>query len=118
MIFGAALIALGVIGYLAPEMLGQFENVSPTALIPAGLGAVMLLCGFIALIKPGSRKHAMHTAALVGVLGVAGGFMPLSRSEFNFQKASAVSGLLMVSLSALFVLLCVKSFIDARKSRA
>ena len=70
-----------------------------------------------AFAKPSLRKHVMHLAALIGVVGFAGGFMPMQRTDFNFGKASAVSGALLSGLSLLFVFMCVRSFIAARKSR-
>ena len=117
LIFGGLLIGLGLIGYYAPGTFGQYDKVSMTSLIPAWIGGVLVGCGLLVLAKPATRKHAMHLAALAGVIGFAGGFMPLFRSNFNFSKASAVSGLLLSALSLLFVLLCVKSFRDARKAR-
>jgi len=118
LIFGALLIALGLVGYLQGDLLGDPGKAqSPTALIPAFIGGVIALCGLITLLAPGARKHAMHLAALAGVIGFLGGFMPLVSSNFNFQKASAVSGMLMIGLCLLFVLLCIKSFIAARKAR-
>lgn len=117
LIFGTLLIALGLIGYFEPGTFGEYDKVSMTSLIPAWIGIALVLCGVITVLKPAARKHAMHLAALVGVFGFVGGFMPLFRSNFNFNKASAVSGVLLSALSLLFVLLCVKSFIDARKAR-
>jgi hypothetical protein len=117
LLFGVAFIVLGLVGYFAPGTLGDYDKVSMTALIPAWVGGVLVICGLVVQAKPEMRKHAMHVAALAGLVGFLGGFMPLFRSEFNFDKASAVSGLLMISLSLLFVVLCVKSFIDARKAR-
>lgn len=118
-IFGGLLVALGLVGYLNPDLLGEHDpsKTSMTALIPAFVGGLIVLCGVIVLLKPEARKHAMHAAALVGVLGFLGGFMPLFRSNFDFKKASAVTGVLMSGLSLMFVILCVKSFIDARRAR-
>ncbi|MCE9531076.1 MAG: hypothetical protein K8T89_08120 [Planctomycetes bacterium] len=118
LLFGGLLIGLGLIGYLKPEMLGSFDKISPTALIPAFIGALILIAGIVTILKPTLKKHMMHVAALAGVFGVIGGFMPMNRSGFDFSKASAVTGILMTSLSVIFVTLCVKSFIDARKARA
>jgi drug/metabolite transporter (DMT)-like permease len=117
LLFGALLVAVGVIGYSAPGAFGEYDKVSMTSLIPAFVGAALILCGLIVMAKPALRKHLMHAAALIGILGFLGGFMPLQRSGFNFSKASAVSGALMSGLSLVFVVLCVKSFIDARKAR-
>jgi glucose uptake protein GlcU len=119
-LFGALLIVLGLVGYLAPDKLGEVgpEGTSPTALIPAGIGAILVLCGLIVEFKPATRKHVMHLAALVGLLGAIGAVMPLRRSNMDFSKASAVSGLLMLLLCGLFVVLCVRSFVLARIARA
>jgi hypothetical protein len=117
LVFGGLLIGVGVIGYTDPSKFGEYDKVSATSLIPAYFGAVLVLCGLIVIVKPGARKHAMHLAALTGLLGAAGGIMPLQRSGFNFSKASAVSGVLMTGLSILFVILCVRSFIRARQAR-
>src|SRR5262245_39968665 len=107
-LFGVLLIALGLVGYFAPTTLGEVgpEGKSPTALIPAGIGGVLLMCGLIVESKPSAHKHAMHLAAAVGFIGAIGGIMPLQRSKMDFSKASAVSGLLMIILCGLFVLLC------------
>jgi hypothetical protein len=94
---------------------------SPTALIPAAIGVVLVLCGLLAF-KESLRKHVMHLAVIVGLVGAIGGFMPLIRQynksgSFNPAKPSAISGEIMILVCAVFVGLCVKSFIDARKAR-
>jgi len=117
LLFGGLLVALGSVSYLNPEMLGTFENKSPTALIPAAIGAVIILAGILSILKPTLRKHAMHLAVLAGVFGVVGGFMPMNRGGFDFAKASVKAGILTTAISAVFVFLCVRSFIAARKAR-
>ena len=51
---------------------GEVQRVEPkykkTALIPAAFGLALLLCGALAL-KESRKKHAMHAAAMVGLLG-------------------------------------------------
>ncbi|MSR51956.1 MAG: hypothetical protein EXS09_01535 [Gemmataceae bacterium] len=120
MLFGALLVLLGLVGYYAPEKFGEVgpEGTSPTALIPAALGGLLFLCGVIVALAPHTRKHVMHVAALLGLIGAAGGFMPLMRSKMDFSKASAVSGLMMIVLCCVFLVLCVRSFIRARIARA
>lgn len=119
MLFGVLLIALGLVGYFVPEKLGDVgpKGTSPTALIPAGIGAVLFICGLIVEFAPHLRKHVMHLAAAVGLIGALGGVMPLMRSEMDFSKSSAVSGLLMIILCGLFVVLCVRSFVLSRIAR-
>ena len=71
MLFGVLLIVLGLVGYFAPDVLGENDpgKTSPTALIPAGIGAVLLICGLVASAAPHLRKHVMHLAAVVGLIG-------------------------------------------------
>jgi membrane associated rhomboid family serine protease len=65
--FGAVLIALGLFGYFGSAS----ENPSPTALIPAAVGAILVVCGLVAH-KADLRPHAMHAAVLVGLIGDGG----------------------------------------------
>ncbi len=119
-ITGLILIALGVTGYLnaTPNAEGK---VSPTALIPAVIGLLIMICGALSF-KDGLRKHVMHAAAMLGVLGVLGGFAPVIRQlatgkELNLTSLSALVGFGMSIVSAIFIFLCVRSFIAARKAR-
>jgi hypothetical protein len=116
MVFGVALIALGVIGYIGPAA------VSITALIPAIFGAVLVVLGWFA-VNERYRKHAMHVAtviALVGFLGAVPGVIGLwdliSGAEVQ-RPAAVVSQSVMAILMAVFVGLCVRSFIEARRAR-
>ena len=116
---GGLLVLVGAIGYGTAEPVDG--KVSPTALFPAIFGAILVVCGALAF-NDKRRKHVMHLAAMVGVLGVIGGFMPLVRQysktgEFDPTKPSAISGILMILICGIFVWLCVGSFIAARKGR-
>jgi peptidoglycan/LPS O-acetylase OafA/YrhL len=116
------LVGVGAFGYLNQDIDPEKGTKSITALIPAFVGGVLLLCGLLALVGPGVRKHAMHLAAVLGLLGFLGGFMPLQRQlskdgAIDVTKPSAVSGLVMSGLCLLLVVLCVNSFIQARKAR-
>jgi len=111
--FGVLLIALGLGTYLP-------RHEHPTALIPAVAGLLLLACGLVARNER-LRMHAMHAAALVGMLGAlaAGGRMGMSIAKGTFgENAQAATGLAgMFVLCALFVALCVRSFIAARRVR-
>jgi hypothetical protein len=115
--FGIVLIAVGVVFYFAT---GQ---VSHTALIPSGFGLVLLLLGVIAL-KETLRKHAMHGAAMVGLLGFLGGAimglpkLPALLSGTAERPPAVVEQLIMAAICLVFVALCVRSFIVARRNRA
>lgn len=116
---GDLLIALGVIGYVAT---GQQ---SLTALIPAAFGLLLNVFGIVALVKPTTLKHTMHAAAAVGLLGFLGGagmglpklFKLMGGGEVA-RPAAVYSQCVMGAVCAVFVGLCVKSFIDARRQRA
>jgi len=116
-LFGVLLCGLGLVGYYSPDTLGKSDAKSPTALIPAAVGVVLLICGMVVSAAPKTRKHAMHVAAAVALLGAIGGIMPLTKG-LDFEKASVVSAVIMIALCTIFVLLCVRSFVRARIARS
>lgn len=98
-------------------------KVSMTALIPAAIGAVLLLVVVVVIYKPEMRKHAMHLAAVVGLLGVVGGMYPVIKKmgsgvPLSWEDSGVRSGVLTTLASAVYVGFAVKSFIDARKAQA
>jgi hypothetical protein len=115
-VFGIMLIALGIAGYVASGA------ASVTALIPAIFGAVLGLLGWMGLTER-YRKHALHAAAVVGVVGFLGtlrgllGLIDLISGAGVERPAAIVSQSVMAVLMAVFVGMCVKSFIDARRPR-
>ena len=115
--FGIVLILLGLVGYFATGM------VSPTALIPAAFGLLLVVFGAMARDDK-KRKMAMHiavTIGLVGFLGTVPGLLKigalLSGGEVE-RPAAVIAQAIMAVLMAVYVAMCVKSFIDARKKRA
>ena len=64
------------------------------------------------------RKHAMHAAAVVSLLGTVGGLVPVVLRGARIEEVAMKVGLGMAILSAIFLALCVNSFIQARKARA
>ena len=116
-IFGVALIALGVGAYFAAPA----DARSVTAFIPAFVGVPILICGLLAM-KPSLRKGAMHVAVAIGGLGLIASFSRivtlLTRGEsIQFNLATGVQ-LAMAGLTGAFVVLCVRSFMQARKTGA
>ena len=115
--FGAVLIVLGVAGYAGSG------GVSYTALIPAAFGIVLAALGALAR-NEGMRKHAMHGAVLVGLLGFLGSArgllqLPALMSGGEVARPAAViAQSVMAILMLLFVALCVRSFINARVRRS
>ncbi len=96
-----------------------------TWLIPAGFGIVLIFLGLISRASPKVRKHAMHTAALVGTIGallclVRGGqqipkLMGDRAEEVNMLAFGMVCAMGVLCLT--FVGTCVQSFIAARKAK-
>ncbi len=136
LICGLALIVIGAFGYIQGQESAQKDydaqieaqksdaTIEPkmkdvkTALIPAAFGGLLILCAVGVILKPDLRKHIMHLAAVIGVLGLVGGFVPLIRAgDFDVAKPAARNGLLMALICAIFVYFCVQSFIEARKAR-
>ena len=125
-VFGLLLIALGLWGRFggewglwAPLGLPAPEHLSGTALIPAYFGGAFVLLGLLAL-KESFLKQAMHLAALLGVVGFLAAGLRLLTSVYSkgtVQGVAGVSTATMTGLCALFVLLCVNSFIQARRRR-
>ena len=110
-VFGLVLTLIGFAGYFLTG------TSSFTALIPAAFGLLLLVLGFIAR-SDAARKHAMHAAAAVALVGFVGALMSLLRTPAGVRSAVAVySQLAMVVLTGLFVVLCVRSFIAARRAR-
>ena len=115
------LVVVGIVGYTGADPNPETGKVSMTALIPSFIGVVLGMCGVLAF-NDKYRKHAMHFAAMVGLVGMIGGFMPIIRQinntgTFDPLKRSAVAGELTILLCAVFVGMCVNSFIQARKAR-
>ncbi len=107
----------GIIGLIRPADLH-----SPTALIPAYFGAALILCGLVAL-KESLLKHAMHAAAMVGLIGfLAGAGMGLPKlskllADQAERPAAVRLQLWMAGVCLVFVVLCVNSFVQARRRR-
>jgi preprotein translocase subunit Sss1 len=112
---GILLILIGVIGYVYGLMNG---NASLTALIPAAFGLLLAILGAAARAKENLRMHIMHAAVLVGLIGF---LIPTARVISNLGNitlsAAVVSQIAMALVCLIFVLLCIKSFTDARRSR-
>jgi hypothetical protein len=119
LVFAGLLIALGLAGYLGTGSL------HPTALIPTWFGLALGLFGFLAISpNEGRRKLFMHINVTIGLLGFLGA---AGRAVYAYLHASATgtspdlialgSQLTMAGLLLIYVILCVRSFIEARRSR-
>ena len=112
---GILLILIGIIGYVFSLIDG---NTSWTALIPAAFGLVLDILGIAAKQMESLRKHLMHAAVVVGLLGflASAGRLLMKISDIKVSLA-VFSQVAMAVICLVFVLLCVKSFISARKER-
>jgi len=113
-ICGSLLVLIGFIGYGYGIMNG---NASLTALIPAAFGSVLEILGFVAKSNEGMRKHLMHAAVLVALLGfiMTAGRLLMKINELSFGPA-VISQLSMAIVCLVFVILAVRSFIAARNN--
>lgn len=113
--YGSLLILVGVIGYFGTGA------ESMTALIPAFLGIPVEALGVLAL-KERFLKHAMHGAAVIGLLGLLGTLRGVLQLPAYFagtaeRPAAVLSQSATAFLSLVFLVLCVRSFIEARRAR-
>lgn len=118
-IFGALLIILGILGYV---YVLSTPNPSITALIPAIFGILLVLFGVVARAKENLRKHLMHAAVLVALLGFLGTVssffkIPALIGGTAERPVAVIAQLTTAIICLVFVILSVKSFIDARKNR-
>ena len=111
--FGVLLIVLGAASY---ALTGR---TSVTALIPAYFGVVFLICAIIARKSESARRHAMHAAVAVGLLGALAALargVPAALAG-DAARPAVMSQLAMGVLLLIYVALGVQSFIAARKAR-
>jgi uncharacterized membrane protein len=127
LVFAALLAALGLAGYLGTGSL------HPTALIPTWFGVALGIFGFLAISPNESRRKLfMHINVTIGLLGFVGAAVEIVRSLVSTMNLNAVmsgsqpapvnrialgSKIIMACLLLIYVMLCVRSFIAARRAR-
>jgi uncharacterized membrane protein len=115
-VFGVLLCLVGVAFYAGTGA------ASVTALIPAFLGLPLVVAGWLAR-REGLRRHAMHASALLGTLGVLGSLrgvvqLPALLGGAEVARPVAVAAQsITAALCLVFVALCVRSFVSARRER-
>jgi hypothetical protein len=118
-IFGVLLMILGLVGYW------WTGSVHPTALIPMWFGLALAVFGFLANSRSETRRKIfMHINVTIGLLGFLGAAWSAlheygsARSQGIDPNAIALaSQLTMTVLLLIYVNLCVRSFIKARRFR-
>lgn len=114
MICGVILIFIGVAGYANAYTTG---HASVTALIPAFIGIALTALGAIGRANEGMRKHIMHVAVIIALLGFIAPLAQMIIRGVPLSTSPAVLSSLATSLvSLVFVVLAIKSFRDARRN--
>jgi len=108
-IAGGILTAWGVVAYL-------LTMTSITAMIPAFMGAPILLMGFLAEKNPEKRKLFMHISVTFGLLAALGGLRILTMLSGPYDLAFASHAVLLL-VGGVYTFICVKSFIHVRKQQ-
>ena len=118
LVLAVLLVALGLIGYIGTG------SMHPTALIPAWIGLALGIFGFLAISRnEGRRKLFMHinvTIALLGFLGSAAeavrGYVHAKSAGVEPDQIALASKITLAGLLLFYIILCVRSFIAARRS--
>ncbi len=116
--FAVALIALGLIGYLGT---GSQHS---TALIPTWFGLALGIFGLLAMSPSESRRKLfMHINVTIGLLGFLGataeairGYLHAKSQGLEPDQIALASKTTMAGLMLIYVIFCVRSFINARRS--
>ncbi len=114
LVFAVLLIALGLIGFIGTG--SQY----PTSLIPAGFGMLLGIFGFLSMSPNESRRklfaHINVTLGLLGFLGTIMGLIHVLTGKLGPMPAATEAKAAMSVLCFLYVILCVRSFIVARRT--
>lgn len=113
---GVLLTVIGLIAYLATGA------VSVTALIPAFVGVPIVICGVLAR-QDGLRKIVVHIALVIALLGALGSLMNVVKIGQLFagtaeRPSAIITSVLLFVITACYVVIGVRSFVNARRSRA
>ncbi len=115
---GILLVIFGITSFVTTG------GVSVTAFIPSVIGALLAVCGLVALRSERLRRHAMHLAALLalgGVLGTISALVQLPALVVNAsvpRRPAVVARIGMALILLVYLGFSVKSFVDARVRRA
>ena len=108
--YGTFLVLWGV----AISILSDSDSI--TSYFPSFLGLPLMLSGIMTMRMPEKRKLWMHIAATFGLLCAIGGtrFFMVMSDGINYASGSM---LMLLLTGTAYTVLCVRSFIAARKAR-
>jgi hypothetical protein len=118
LVFALLLVVLGLGGFFGTG------SIHRTALIPAVFGLALGVSGFLA-ISPSERRRKlyMHISVTIALLGFLGGAAEAIRGYAHAKAAglepdqiALASKVTMAALLLIYVILCVRSFIAARRA--
>ncbi len=117
--FAFVLVLLGAVGFVTTG------STHLTALIPCGFGTVLGIAGALAMYGDTKQRMIwMHIAVTVGLLGFLGSFSRAideyiqAHGEPMAHPVAVEYQAAMAAACLVYVVLCVRSFIAARKQRA
>ncbi|MGD0739999.1 MAG: hypothetical protein ABR957_10420 [Terracidiphilus sp.] len=118
-VFGVLLMLVGLVGYFGTG------SAHPTALIPTWFGIALVVGGCLAVSpSEGRRMLFMHINVTIGLVGLIGaiasalhGYGHARSLGMDPDYKALAAQLSMAILLLIYVNLCVRSFIQARRSR-
>jgi len=93
------------------------ESSSPTALLPAYVGVALLAIGVLSISFVGARKHLMHSASLVALLGALAPAAALAIRAGQMSPLALTVNLGMLVLCAALLIMQIAFFLKARRAR-
>ena len=116
--FGVVLLVLGSIGFVATG------SAHPTALIPAWFGLALVVLGLLARTEDARKRMLwMHIAVTVGLVGflfpgvmAVTAYVKAHGGELA-RPAATEEQAVMAVICLVFVAMCIRSFIAARRGR-
>lgn len=121
--FGGLLCAISVCVVLYLVFAAGGEVKSPSVLIPCAVGIPLIALGIASELRPNLRKHLMHAAVTVGLLGALAALGRGIPQLFKVIRGEVVDWLPLSSVWAMaiicvtYVFVCVESFVAARRAR-
>lgn len=114
---GGILSVTGIVAYLVTGM------ESFTALIPTVVGVLLLIAALVAYRVPSARRHAVHAALVIALLGALGSLMNVAKIGDLFsgdaeRPAAIVVSCIMFVLLLAFLAAGIRSFVAARAQKS